>query len=261
MARAGAGPREGPLTSPRRPIRVLVNGAKGRMGSETVRAVAAAPGLELVATTDLGDDLGASVRASRAEVVVDFTRPRDALRNLRAAILAGARPVCGTTGFTARDLAEARRLVRRTGRGAAVVPNFALGATLAVRFAREAARHFPSVEVIERHHEGKLDAPSGTALLAAAEIVRAGGARSRGKAESSPPGSRGADAGGVRIHAVRLAGSVAHLEVAFGGPGETLTIRHDTTDRGCFMPGVLLAVRKVAGSSRFFHGLEEILDG
>lgn len=244
----------------RRPIRVLVNGARGRMGSETARAVAADPGLLLVGSCDLGDDLAAGIRASRAEVVVDFTRPADAMRNLRTVLRAGARAVCGTTGFTARDRAEARRLVRRSGRGAAVVPNFALGATLAVRFAREAARHFPSVEVIERHHEGKADAPSGTALLAAGEIARAGRARSRGRSASSPPGARGADVGGVRVHAVRLAGLVAHLEVVFGGPGETLTLRHDTTDRGCFMPGVLLAVRAVAGSGRFFHGLEEVLD-
>jgi 4-hydroxy-tetrahydrodipicolinate reductase len=116
------------------------------------------------------------------------------------------------------------------------------------------------VEVIERHHEAKADAPSGTALLAAREIASAKGARSRGAAGSSPPGARGADAGGVRIHAVRMAGTLASLEIIFGGPGETLTLRHDTADRSCFMPGVLLAVRVVAKSTKFFHGLEGILD-
>lgn len=242
------------------PIRVLVNGARGRMGAETVRAVEGDPGLVLAAACDLGDDLAAAVRGSRARVVVDFTRPEDAFANFRTALRAGARPVSGTTGFTAAQVRSAAALVRKAGRGGAVVPNFALGAVLAIRFAREAARHFPSVEVVERHHEGKLDAPSGTALLAAREIAAARGARSRGRTESSPPGSRGADTGAVRVHAIRLAGSVAHLEVLLGGPGETLTLRHDTVDRACFMPGVLLTVRAVARSRRFFHGLEAVLD-
>jgi 4-hydroxy-tetrahydrodipicolinate reductase len=241
-------------------IRVLVNGAKGRMGREAVEAVEGAEDMDLAAALDLGDDLAKGIRGSRASVVVDFTRPVDAFRNFRTAMGAGARVVSGTTGFSAKDLKRAADLVRRSGLGGAVVPNFALGATLAVRFAREAALHFPSVEVIERHHEGKADAPSGTALLAAREIASVKGARSRGKDASDPPGSRGADAGGVRVHAIRMAGTVANLEVVFGGPGETLTLRHDTVDRSCFMPGVLLAVRVVARSRRFFHGLEGILD-
>jgi 4-hydroxy-tetrahydrodipicolinate reductase len=243
-----------------RGIRVLVNGARGRMGSEAVRAVEGASDMALVAATDLGDDLAASIRSSRAQVVVDFTRPADALRNFETAIRAGARPVSGTTGFSPADLRAAEGLVRSTGRGGAVVPNFALGAALAIRFAREAALRFPSVEVIERHHEGKADAPSGTALHAAREIAAAGGARSRGSGASAPPGSRGAEAGGVRVHALRLAGHVAHLEVVFGGPGEVLTLRHDAVDRSCFMPGMLLAVRAVARSRKFLHGLEAILD-
>jgi 4-hydroxy-tetrahydrodipicolinate reductase len=244
------------------PIRVLVNGARGRMGAETVKAVGAAPGLVLAGTADLGDDLRAAVREAGADVVVDFTRPADAARNFDAVLAAGARPVSGTTGWTPAAVARARRRADASGLGAAVVPNFALGAVLAVRFAREAARHFPSVEILERHHEAKLDAPSGTALLAAREIGGARGARgarSRGAARSDPPGSRGAVVEGVRVHAVRLAGTVADLEIAFGGPGETLVLRHATVDRTCFMPGVLLAVRAVARSRRFFHGLEEIL--
>ncbi len=243
-----------------RAVRVLVNGARGRMGTEAVKAVDGADGLDLVGATDLGDDLGGSIAAGRADVVVDFTRPEDALANFRAILEAGARPVSGTTGFSPADLRRAGDLVRRARRGGAIVPNFALGAVLAIRFAREAARHFPAVEVIERHHEGKVDAPSGTALLAARQIAAARGARSRAGGESNPPGSRGADANGVRVHALRLPGHVAHLEVVFGGPGESLTLRHDTVDRTCFMPGVVLAVRTVARSRRFFHGLEEILD-
>jgi 4-hydroxy-tetrahydrodipicolinate reductase len=241
-------------------IRVLVNGAKGRMGTEAVRAVERSGDMVLAAATDLGDDLGATVAACGADIVVDFTRPADAFANFRTAIRAGARPVSGTTGFTPRQVKEAAALVKRFGRGGAVVPNFALGAVLAVKFAREAARHFPSVEILERHHEAKVDAPSGTALLAARAIAGARGARSRGKPESAPVGARGADVEGVRVHALRLGGSVAHLEVLFGGPGETLTLKHDTLDRSCFMPGLLLAVRAVAGSKSFFHGLEEILD-
>jgi 4-hydroxy-tetrahydrodipicolinate reductase len=243
------------------PIRVLVSGARGRMGREVVQAVKAAADLELVAEVDLGDDLARAAKESRAAVAVDFTRPADAAANFAAALRGGARPVSGTTGWSPAALAKARRLAAGARLGAAIVPNFALGAVLAVRFAREAARHFPSVEVIERHHEGKLDAPSGTALLAAAEIAAARGARSRGETRSDPPGSRGADADGVRVHALRLAGSVAHLEILFGGPGETLALRHDTVDRGCFMPGVLMTVRAVARSRRFFHGLEEVLGG
>ena len=243
-----------------RAIRVLVNGAKGRMGTEAVKAVGAADGLVLAGATDLGDDLAGAIRSARADLVVDFTRPADAFRNFGTALRAGARVVSGTTGFSAADLKAAAALVKRTGLGGAIVPNFALGAVLAIRFAREAALHFPSVEVIERHHEAKKDAPSGTALLAAREIASAKGARSRGHSDSAPAGSRGADAGGVRVHAVRLAGTVANLEVGLGGPGETLTIRHDTIDRTCFMPGVILAVRAVARSKRFFHGLEGILD-
>ncbi|HEU4395035.1 MAG TPA: 4-hydroxy-tetrahydrodipicolinate reductase [Planctomycetota bacterium] len=242
------------------PVRVLVNGAKGRMGTEAVRAVSGAKDMVLAAATDLGDDLGEAVRASRARVVVDFTRPEDAFRNFEAALRAGARPVSGTTGFTPEEVRRAEALVKSKRSGGAVVPNFAVGAALAVRFAREAAARFPSVEVIERHHEGKADAPSGTALLAAREIAGARGAKSRGRADSKPVGSRGAEVDGVRVHALRLAGSVAHLEVLFGGPGETLVVRHDATDRACFMPGVLLAVRTVARERRFFHGLEAILD-
>lgn len=243
-----------------RPLRVLVNGALGRMGSEAVRAVEADPGMVLAAATDREDDLAQSIAGSRAQVVVDFTRPSDAMANFAAILAAGARPVSGTTGFSSADLRRCAALVKKAGRGGAVVPNFALGAVLAIRFAREAAAHFPSVEVVERHHEGKLDAPSGTALLAAREIASAGGARSRGGTGSDPAGSRGADVDGVRVHALRLAGSVAHLEIRFGGPGETLTLSHDTVDRGCFMPGLLLAVRTVARSRAFFHGLEGILD-
>ena len=241
-------------------IRVLVNGAKGRMGSEAVRAVEASGDLVLAAATDLGDDLSGTVGASGADVVVDFTRPADAFANFRTALQAGARPVSGTTGFTPRQMKDAAALVKRFGRGGAVVPNFALGAVLAVKFAREAARHFPSVEIIERHHEAKADAPSGTALLAARAVASAKGARSRGMDLSFPAGSRGADVDGVRVHALRLGGSVAHLEVLFGGPGETLVLKHDAIDRTCFMPGLLLAVRTVARSRKFFHGLEEILD-
>jgi 4-hydroxy-tetrahydrodipicolinate reductase len=243
-----------------RSIRVLVNGSKGKMGAETVRAVEEAKDLVLAGACDLGDDLSAAIKESKARVVVDFTRPKDAMANFRAILKAGARPVSGTTGFSARDFATAKRLAKSRRRGAAIVPNFAIGASLAVRFAREAAKHFPSVEIIERHHENKLDAPSGTALHAAAEVARVKGAKSHGHVRSKPAGSRGADAGGVRVHALRIAGHVAHLEVVFGGPGEVFTIRHDTGDRGAFMPGVLMTVRTVARSTRFFHGLEEVLD-
>ncbi len=240
-------------------IRVVVNGARGRMGAETVRAVTPQPDLDLVAATDLGDDLAKTIRAERAEVVVDFTAASAALANFEAIVRAGACPVMGTSGFGMPEIERARALCERHGRAAVIAPNFALASVLLARFAAEAARHLPHVELIEAHHEKKEDAPSGTAMKVAIDIARA-----RSEAPDPPSrelvdGVRGGVVEGVRVHSIRIPGLLARMECLFGGLGDTLTLRHDTLTRESFMPGVLLAVRKVRAQQGLVYGLEHLL--
>jgi 4-hydroxy-tetrahydrodipicolinate reductase len=233
------------------------------MGAEVVRAVQDADGLELVAAVDLGDDREV-LRA--AEVVVDFTQPDTVMDNLRWCIEAGLHCVVGTTGLDSGRLAEVTSWLKaRPSVGVVVAPNFGIAAVLMMRFAAAAAPYFDSVEIVELHHPGKVDAPSGTARRTAELVAQA--RRSAGREVTSPDattaaldGARGADVEGVRVHAVRLAGLVAHQEVLLGGSGETLTLRHDSLDRASFMPGVLLAVRSVAGRPGLTVGLEHLLD-
>ena len=238
-------------------IKVGVLGAAGRMGSTVCDAVDDDDELELVARVDIDDRLEALVEAG-AEVAVDFTTP-DAVRdNVRFCLEHDIHVVVGTTGLSSEDLADIDSWTG--GANAFVAPNFAVGAVLMMEFARQAARHYSSVEVIERHHERKLDAPSGTALRTAALMNEArpqGWDRTAGD-DDVPP--RGLDADGVRIHSVRLPGSVAHQEVVFGAPGETLTIRHDSLDRVSFMPGVLVAIKSVARRPGLTVGLERLLE-
>jgi len=245
------------------PIRVGVLGARGRMGQQVCRAVDGASDLELVATVDMGDALSA---IEQAQVVVDFTQPDVVMDNLRFAIDAGVHAVVGTTGFTAERLDTVREWIAASGHddlGVIVAPNFGVGAVLSMKFAEIAARFYDSAEVIELHHAGKVDAPSGTAARTAALIAAA-------RAEAGLPampdattqaleGARGADVDGVRVHAVRAAGLVAHQEIIFGTEGEILTIRHDSLDRASFMPGVLLAVRGVMSRPGLTVGIESLL--
>ena len=242
-------------------IRVAVLGAQGRMGSEVVRAVEDADDLSLGAAYDVGDALD----LSGVDVAVDFTHPDAVLANLRACLGAGVHAVVGTTGFDEGRLAQLRGwLAVAPGVGVLVAPNFGIAAVLMMRFAAQAARFFDSVEIVELHHPGKVDAPSGTARrtaeLVAAARREAGSAPMPDATTSSLPGARGADVAGIRVHAVRLAGLVAHQEVLLGGQGESLTIRHDSYDRASFMPGVLLGVRTVAGRPGLTVGLEALLD-
>ena len=242
-------------------IRVAVLGAKGRMGAEVVRAVEAADDLSLGAAYDVGDALD----LSGVDVAVDFTHPDAVMANLRVCLDAGVHAVVGTTGFDEGRLAQLRGwLEAAPGVGVLVAPNFGIAAVLMMRFAAQAARFFDSVEIVELHHPGKADAPSGTARrtaeLVAAARREAGSAPMPDATTSSLPGARGADVEGVRVHAVRLAGLVAHQEVLLGGQGESLTIRHDSYDRASFMPGVLLGVRAVAGRPGLTIGLEALLD-
>lgn len=241
--------------------RVAVLGAQGRMGSEVVRAVQGAPDLELAGAFDVGDRLDLAA----ADVAVDFTHPDAVMANLRACLDAGVHAVVGTTGFDEDRLAELRSWLGDDPQvGVLVAPNFGVAAVLMMRFAAQAARFFDSVEIVELHHPGKVDAPSGTARrtaqLVAAARREAGSAAMPDATTSALAGARGADVDGVRVHAVRLAGLVAHQEVLLGGSGETLTLRHDSYDRASFMPGVLLGVRSVAGRPGLTVGLEALLD-
>ena len=242
--------------------RVAVVGAAGRMGREACAAVEAAPDLSLAARIDVGDDLAAGLAA--ADVAVVFSVPDVAEEHVLACVDAGVHAVVGTTGWTPDRLERVRaRLEGAPGVGVLVAPNFALGAVLLMRFAVLAAPHFESVEVVELHHPDKVDAPSGTARhtaeLIAAAREDAGMPPVPDATTTGLDGARGADVDGVRVHAVRLRGLVAHEEVLLGGPGEQLTVRHDSFDRASFMPGVLLGVRTVAGRPGLTVGLEHYL--
>ncbi len=245
-------------------IRVAVLGAAGRMGSTVVRAVEGAPDLELAAALDLDDDVSVAV-AARAEVVVDFTVPDSTEQNVHALIDAGLHVVVGTSGWTEEALERVRdHLLETPGLGVIVAPNFALGAVFAMRFAAQAAPYFASAEVVEYHHADKVDAPSGTARHTAARIADArrdaGAPPIPDATDTALDGARGADVDGIRVHAVRLRGAVAHEEVLLGNPGEILTLRHDSLDRESFMPGVLLGIRQVGSHPGLTVGLDAYLD-
>ncbi len=239
-------------------IRVSVLGARGRVGSEVVRGVEAADDLSLAGAYDVGDvrDLSGS------DVVVDFTHPDVVMDNLRECVAAGVHAVVGTTGFDEQRLAEVRAMLEGTGVGVLIAPNFGIAAVLMMRFAAEAARFFDAVEIVELHHPGKADAPSGTARRTAELVAEArrGMAPMPDATSTSLDGARGAVVHGVRVHAVRLAGLVAHQEVLLGGEGETLTLRHDSYDRRSFVPGVLLGVRGIAERPGLTVGLDALLD-
>jgi 4-hydroxy-tetrahydrodipicolinate reductase len=245
-------------------IKVAILGAKGRMGTESVKAISAADDLELVASLDLGDSLDL-LKSSGAEVVLDFTTPDSVMKNLEYAITNGINVVVGTTGFDSKRIEEVKTLLAKNSKvGAIIAPNFGLGAVLMMQFAAKAATYFESVEIIELHHPEKADAPSGTATRTA-ELIS--DARSKAKKSAMPDktssgiaGARGAKVSDVPIHSIRLRGLVAHQEVLLGDQGETLSIRHDSIDRSGFMPGVLLAIRSVKTRAGLTFGLENLLD-
>ena len=244
-------------------VRVAVAGARGRMGQEVVRAVGDAQGMAVVAEINRGDDLASALRHTQADVLVDFTLPDSVMPNTRIALAERVVPLVGATGLTSTDLDEIRGFCERHGRGALIAPNFAIGALLLMRFAAEAARYLPDVEIIELHHERKLDAPSGTALKTAEMIAAARIASPRPappEATETITGARGGRASGeIPVHSVRLPGFVASQEVLFGGPGQRLSLRHDSIDRVSFMPGVLLAIRRARELNGLVYGLENLL--
>ncbi|MGZ4460194.1 MAG: 4-hydroxy-tetrahydrodipicolinate reductase [Nocardioidaceae bacterium] len=243
--------------------RVGVLGARGKVGAEVCRAVAAADDLELVASVDAGARVEELLDAG-AEAGVDFTHPDVVMANLEFCVRNGIHAVVGTTGFDDERLDRLRGwLADSPGTGVLVAPNFSIGAVLMMRFAAEAAPFYESVEIVELHHPDKADAPSGTARRTASLVAAA-----RRAADSAPipdatstalEGARGADVEGIRVHGLRIRGLVAHQEVILGGPGETLTIRHDSMDRASFMPGVLLGLRSIAARPGLTVGLEELM--
>lgn len=260
-------------------VRVAVMGACGRMGSEVVRAVTAASDMEIVAAADIafvGSDLSRvtgvqeidieikgdleSMLEAKPDVIVDFAKPFQ-MENIRLAMRNKIVPIIGTTGLKSDEIAEIGRLTQENWIGAMIIPNFAIGAVLMMKFAAEAARHMPNVEIIELHHDKKLDAPSGTAIKTA-EMIEAARHEAGVKWELPLGGddpARGEERSGVQVHSIRLPGLVAHQEVIFGGIGQTLTIRHDSIDRTSFMPGVLLAIRRASTIKDLVYGLDKLL--
>jgi 4-hydroxy-tetrahydrodipicolinate reductase len=241
-------------------IRVLITGANGRMGQAAVKAVAADPDLELVGTTTRGDDLTTAIKQSNAEVVVEFTNAESVMANTAAIIAAGAHPVIGSSGLTLDQIKQFQAQCASLQLGGIIASNFSLGAVLLMKYSQEIAKYFSHVEIIEMHHDGKLDSPSGTALHTAEMIaVNLTPANQNKQTRDTIPGARGASHHQIPIHAVRLPGLVAHQQVIFGGVGETLSLKHDSIDRISFMPGVCLSCKKVVELKELVYGLENVL--
>lgn len=262
-------------------ITVIVNGACGRMGQAVLKAVQEADGLELVGAVDIEGgadtgslvglpangilvetDLEALLARKKPEVMVDFTRPDVVFGNVMTALAHKTSPVVGTTGLSDEQKAEIAKAAEENDTPAFIAPNFAIGAVLLMVMSRQAAKYMPDVEIIELHHDKKLDAPSGTAIQTAAMIAEVRKAHKQGNPDEFEKleGARGADYEGMHIHSVRLPGYVAHQEVIFGGLGQTLTIRHDSMNRESFMPGVVLAAKKVRSLKGLTVGLDKLLD-
>lgn len=260
---------------------VIVNGACGRMGQAVLKAVQEADGLELVGAVDIKGgadtgslvglpangilvetDLEALLARKKPEVMVDFTRPDVVFGNVMTALAHKTSPVVGTTGLSDEQKAEIAKAAEANDTPAFIAPNFAIGAVLLMVMSRQAAKYMPDVEIIELHHDKKLDAPSGTAIQTAAMIAEVRKAHKQGTPDEFEKleGARGADYEGMHIHSVRLPGYVAHQEVIFGGLGQTLTIRHDSMNRESFMPGVVLAAKKVRSLKGLTVGLDKLLD-
>ncbi|MFF8401787.1 4-hydroxy-tetrahydrodipicolinate reductase [Streptomyces sp. NPDC015684] len=245
-------------------LRVAVLGAKGRIGSEAVKAIEAAEDLELVGALGRGDKLETLAEAG-AQVVVELTTPASVMGNLDFCVRHGIHAVVGTTGWTEDRLTQLKGwLAQSPQTGVLIAPNFSIGAVLTMKFAQIAAPYFESVEVVELHHPNKVDAPSGTATRTAqliAEARRAAGTAPAPDATvTALDGARGASVDGVPVHAVRLRGLLAHQEVLLGGEGETLTVRHDSLHHSSFMPGILLGARRVVTTPGLTFGLENFLD-
>lgn len=264
-------------------IRVVVAGPRGRMGREAVKMVTNQKHFELVAVVDIENDgkklsetdaefigidcpvytnIKQCLIESKADVLVDLTVPNAAFLHAKTALELNVRPVVGTTGMSQEELAELEQLANERKVGCIIAPNFAIGAVLMMKFSQMAAKYFKDVEIIELHHDQKLDAPSGTAVKTAEMIKQARGEKKQGhpNEEEKLPGARGAELAGIHIHSVRLPGLIAHQEVIFGGDGQSLTIRHDSYNRTSFMSGVKVSIETVMGLEQYVYGLENILE-
>jgi 4-hydroxy-tetrahydrodipicolinate reductase len=244
------------------PIKVAVAGHRGKVGSVLASAFESDGDIDYVGGVSRGDDLAAFLHEKRPRAFVDFTRPSDAMHNVLAAIAAGASPVVGTTGLSPADVDKLETACKAKKVGGIVAPNFAVGAVLMMHLAEIAAPHFDSAEIIEMHHAGKLDAPSGTALSTAKRLAARRGAKPfdhRKPEKVTLEGTRGGEEGSIAVHSVRLPGFVADQEVIFGLAGQTLTIAHRTTSREAYVPGVLLAIHRVVAEARFYRGLDQLL--
>lgn len=269
-------------------IPVVVNGAAGKMGREVVKAIASAKDMQLIAAVDrnpevMGLDVGEVAGCGALEVpivndleaslvmatqdkiqgvMVDFTHPSGVYANTRAAIAYGVRPVVGTTGLSEEQINDLKEFAEKASTGALVIPNFSIGVVLLQQASLKAAQYFDHVEIIELHHNQKADAPSGTAIKTAQMLAELGKKFNPAQVEEKEemPGAKGAVTDdNIRIHSVRLPGLIAHQEMIFGAPGQIYTLRHDTSDRSCYMPGVLLSIRKVTELKTLVYGLENIL--
>jgi 4-hydroxy-tetrahydrodipicolinate reductase len=240
-------------------INVIVNGAQGRMGKVTVEAIQQEPALTLVAALGRGDNLAKCLKDTRPDIVIDFTAPEVVFNNAKTIIEANVCPIIGTSGLTPEQIDELTRECKQKTLGGLIAPNFSIGAVLLQKMAAMAAVYFPDVELIEMHHPMKKDAPSGTAMKTAKIIMAARQKEPSPIATAPSPALGDQRHGNVPIHSIRLPGLVAHEMVIFANPYETLTLRHDTLDRTCFMPGVIMACKKVMMLETMVYGLENLI--
>jgi len=262
-------------------INIILAGPRGRMGTEAVKMIENEPDFKLVACIDrkngdkqlkdidglpdmnvpIYEDIKVCFQQIKADVFIDLTIPEVGYYHTKTALENKIRPVVGTTGFTDEQIDELSKLSKTSKAGCIIAPNFAIGAVLMMKFSKMAANYFPNVEIIEKHHDQKLDAPSGTAKKTAELIMDARESKQQGHPEEKETliGARGAELDGMRIHSVRLPGLVAHQEVIFGSPGQTLTIQHDSLNRDSFMEGIKLSVYKVMDTNELIYGLENLL--
>lgn len=263
-------------------VKIVIAGPRGKMGNEAVKMVTETEGFELVAVVDsrnngkklsdldventadvlIYEDMNECFTENEVDVLIDLTTPKFGRKHMEIAFQHNVRPVVGTTGFTETDVEQLRKIAEEKRLGAIIAPNFAIGAILMMKFSQLAAKYLPDVEIIEKHHDNKLDAPSGTAIKTAQLISEVRKAKDQGHPDEKEElqGARGADFEGMHIHSVRLPGLVAHQEVIFGGVGQTLTIRHDSLHRSSFMPGIKLAVETVMQIDTLIYGLENIIE-
>ena len=263
-------------------IKIVIAGPRGRMGSEAVKLVEKTDNYELVGVVDhryggkllnelegisslpvpIFNDMGECLSTVHADVLIDLTTPEVGMQHTKTALEFGVRPVVGTTGFTKENLQELEELCHQKEKGCIIAPNFALGAVLMMKFSQLAGRYFQDVEIIELHHDKKLDAPSGTAVKTAQMIAQVREEKVQGhpNEKETIQGARGANYSGMHIHSVRLPGLIAHQQVLFGADGQTLTIRHDSYNRASFMSGVKLAVDEVMNIDTLVYGLENIIE-